>query len=375
MSSPDDSAKTERSMSDAFEHVEVDLVSDMSLAMDRITNNQTSTTEQPTQPDLLDFNQDVLEITNPAQSEINSTKPSPKPQRNPSLIRRSAHVIARPSLKIKPKLDDVYSSEDLTPSPSDTLDGGILIGEELTNQKPELIKLTNQKQEPSVVDFNLGTTNEKLKAANTTSASADLFGLDLFSSNQPTPMNSNSNNWVQFHDGNPAVPQNTTASIKPQKAAPSSITNSTSVDKLLDMHTAHAAPHKLSPEKLNPFLVSNPSIQQPLTSSNFQSPAFQQNPFYANRFSQYSNMSTTQSVYNPNPINNSTTPFPTNVNPKPAFNWNRDRPVSKSLIQNRPAQNGNLQRASTVQPRRANKKGENELFADVLGAWKAREGL
>ena len=206
------------------------------------------------------------------------------------------------------------------------------------------------------------------QATNTTSASADLLGLDLFSSNQPTPMNSNSNNWVQFHDGNPAVPQNTTASIKPQKPTPS-------VDKLLDMHTAHDAPHKLSPEKLNPFLVSNSSIQQPLTSSNYQSPAFQQNPFYANRFSQYSSMTTTQSVYTPNPIGNSTAPFPTNVNPKPAFNWNRDRPVSKSAIQNRPAQNGNLQRASTVQPRRPNKKGENELFADVLGAWKAREGL
>ncbi|XP_078488780.1 DENN domain-containing protein 1C isoform X3 [Ciona intestinalis] len=368
ISSPDDSAKTERSMSDAFERVEVDLVSDMSVAMDRITSNQTSTVEQPTQPDLLDFNQDVLEITNPVQSEINSTKRSPKPQRNPSLIRRSAHVIARPSLKIKPKLDDVYSSEDLTPSPSDTLDGGVLIGGELTNQKPELFKLTNQNQESSLVDLNLGTTNGKLKATNTTSASADLLGLDLFSSNQPTPMNSNSNNWVQFHDGNPAVPQNTTASIKPQKPTPS-------VDKLLDMHTAHDAPHKLSPEKLNPFLVSNSSIQQPLTSSNYQSPAFQQNPFYANRFSQYSSMTTTQSVYNPNPIGNSTTSFPTNVNPKPAFNWNRDRPVSKSAIQNRPAQNGNLQRASTVQPRRSNKKGENELFADVLGAWKAREGL
>ena len=39
ISSPGDSAKTERSMSDAFERVEVDLVSDMSVAMDRITNN------------------------------------------------------------------------------------------------------------------------------------------------------------------------------------------------------------------------------------------------------------------------------------------------------------------------------------------------
>ncbi|CAK8691182.1 unnamed protein product [Clavelina lepadiformis] len=381
----------ERTLSDLYNRVDVNLMDDFQVAMDNITRNNSLTSPSspnPIEPDLL------LELGNGATSPNKSPHLSSLEENSESWphrsseIRRSAHVHTRPSLRLKGKSNTGYSSDDLTPSPDNALD--------------------NSFPSTPLVDLSITSTLEKkadlVESARASASSTcdDLLGLDFdceANSSMTAISSGSSKKWVAFDDDEvkppPTAIDRDSVILEPQNINPSSSEND-------------VRPNKLSPEKFNPFKTARPAVPK---STNVLSEVELQKTAgsVSNRTSYFNDLQTLSfPVAHPqNPPNASpqtrSTSFPAagritnpvvnkNLNllysqsqdfknsdiPRSYSNPGKPAPLRRAgTVWQRPAAskfvaNGELVRTNSLNQNPSNDK---ELFSDLLGSWKTKEGL